>query len=88
MKISVNMAMFSATSMNEKRGVSCAFTGLPGSAWRPSHSVSTPSGRLMANSQCQDATDRMPAATDGPAMDAVATTSELIAMPRPSAALG
>jgi hypothetical protein len=38
----------------------------------------------MANSHGHEATDRIAAATDGPATEAVATTIELIAMPRPS----
>ena len=63
-------------------------TGLAGSALRPIHKVIKPSGTLMANSQGQLATDRMAAATEGPAMDEVATTSELMAMPRPSMARG
>lgn len=42
----------------------------------------------MANSQCQEATDKMAAATVGPAIEAVATTSELRAMPWPSWARG
>ena len=85
---SVNMAPLSSTSMAEKRGAWLADGGLAGSARRPSHQTPTPKGRFMANSQGHDATDRMAAATDGPAMDAVATTSELMAMPWPSCARG
>ena len=38
----------------------------------------------MANNHGQEATDKIAAATDGPATDAVATIIELMAMPRPS----
>ena len=82
------MRMLSSTSSGDSRAPACAGTALAGSARRPSHSVNRPSGRLAANSQGQLATDKMAAATEGPAMDAVATTSELTAMPRPSKARG
>jgi hypothetical protein len=50
----------------------------------PSAKVMMPSGTLMAKSHGHEATDRMAAATDGPATEEVATTSELMAMPLPS----
>ena len=49
-----------------------------------SHIASTPNGTLIANSQCQDATDRIAAATDGPDAEDVATTRAMKPMPRPS----
>ncbi len=82
------MAPFSSTSTAEKRGTAPPAGGLPGSERRAWRHTSRPSGRFMANSQCHEASDRMAAATDGPAMAAVATTSELMAMPRPSSARG
>ncbi len=42
----------------------------------------------MAKSHGHEATDRMAAATEGPATEDVATTIELMAMPRPSSAEG
>ena len=61
-----------------------AARGFDGSARRPIASTTRPSGTFNAKSQGHEATDRIEAATDGPATDAVATTIELIAMPRPS----
>ena len=49
----------------------------------PSSSATRPIGRLMANSHCQEATDRIAAATVGPAAEEQATISELMPMPRP-----
>ena len=88
MKISANIAMLRPTSSSEKRAPSAGAVALPGSERQPSSSTSAPSGTLSANSHGQDATDRMAAATVGPATDEVATTSELIAIPRPSCADG
>lgn len=82
------MRMLSSTSSGDSRAPAWPATALTGSARRPSHSVNRPSGRLAANSQGQLATDRIAAATEGPAMEAVATTSEFTAMPRPSRARG
>ena len=42
-----------------------------------------PSGTLMANNHCHEATDRMAAAIVGPAADDTATIKELMPMPRP-----
>ena len=53
-----------------------------------SHSAATPAGTCTANSQGQDATDRIAAATDGPAAEDPATTRALKPMPRPSEARG
>ena len=87
-KSSVNIRILRTTSSSAIGSLWLFTTGLAGKALRPIHSVSKPSGTLMANSQGQLATDKMPAATVGPAMEDVATTSELIAMPRPSMARG
>ena len=43
-----------------------------------------PTGTLMANSQGQVDTDRMPEATVGPTAEQVAATSAFSARPRPS----
>ena len=50
--------------------------------------TSSPNGRLSTNSAGHGATDRMAAATVGPATEALATVSELMATPRPSMARG
>jgi hypothetical protein len=44
----------------------------------------TPSGTLIANSHCHEATDRIPAATLGPIAAEVEPTRALIPMPRSS----
>ena len=62
--------------------------GVRGIDRQASHSAKTPSGTLDRNSQCQDTTDRIAAATDGPAAEQLATTRAVVAMPRPSAERG
>jgi hypothetical protein len=47
-----------------------------------------PIGTLMANSQGHGPTARIAAATLGPAADDTATTSEVIAIPRPNCRRG
>ena len=47
-----------------------------------------PSGRLIRNSHCQDATDSTAAATVGPSPTARPSTAPLNAMPRPSRLAG
>ena len=84
MKIRANIRTLSATSPHEKRAPAAGLATLKGSARRPISSTASPSGTLKANSHGHDATDRMPAATEGPATEAIATTIELIATPRPS----
>ena len=49
-----------------------------------SHSATGPAGTCNANSQGQDSTDMIAAATDGPAAEEPATISALKPMPRPS----
>ncbi len=94
MNTSANISTLSATSITENRAPAFAPCdggggfGLNGSARRPSQSVATPSGRLIANNIGQDDTERMAAATEGPATDDAATTSELSASPCPSRARG
>ena len=88
MKINENIAMFSTTSKSEKREPAAGGTRFAGNDCMPRKNTTMPSGTLSAKSHGHDATDKMAAATDGPATAAVATTSELIAMPRPSLADG
>lgn len=88
MKMSANMRMLSVTSSTVSRAPVCVVGGLNGSARRPSHRVNRPSGRFSANSHGHEPNDRIAAATEGPAIDEVATTSELMAMPRPRWARG
>ncbi|MDT4848790.1 hypothetical protein FQZ97_828910 [compost metagenome] len=87
-KTSENISTLSVTSTGEKRAPAAGAARLNGSARRPSAKVTMPSGTLMAKSHGHDATDKIAAATEGPATDEVATTSELMAMPRPSCAEG
>ena len=65
-----------------------ALAGLLGKALRPIRKQNRPSGMLRANNQGQEAANKMAAAIVGPATEAVATTSELMAMPRPSRRTG
>lgn len=84
-KTSENIPMLSSTSTAEKRVPgTVAARWLDGSARRPIANTTSPNGTLKAKSQGHEATDRIEAATDGPATEAVATTIELIAIPRPS----
>lgn len=86
--MSENISTLSSTSIQEKRSPATAAARCPGSARQPSASTSKPSGTLKANSHGHEATERIAAATDGPATEALATTTELSAMPRPSCARG
>src|SRR5471032_1278812 len=56
---------------------------LGGRNFRPRSRAAMPIGTLIANSHCQEATDKMPAAIVGPAADETATISALIPTPRP-----
>ena len=62
--------------------------GVSGSDRRASQAARTPNGTLMVKSPCQDVTARIAAARDGPAAEQVATTSAVVAMPRPNRARG
>ena len=54
-----------------------------GRYFNPKVRATNPRGTLIANSQCQEATDRIPLATEGPAAADMATTMALIPIPRP-----
>ncbi len=87
-KIRPNIAALSSTSSAESLPSAASPGGLAGSARRPSSSSAPATGRLIANSQGQLATDSTAAATLGPATEATATVIELTAIPRPSKARG
>ena len=74
-----NSAFSSALRQSKRR----AERGVRGSM-RAATRVAIPIGTLTANSQGQEATDRMPAATVGPTAAETATTKALMPMPRPS----
>ncbi|CVB35076.1 Uncharacterised protein [Serratia marcescens] len=76
------VSAFSTALVGSKRRLSL-FWPLAGRNFMPSSSATRPIGRLMANSHCQEATDRIAAATVGPAAEEQATISELMPMPRP-----
>lgn len=80
---SENIAMFSSTSGSASRPLEGGAV-LCGKARCASTSTPMPSGSWIRNNQGHDATDSTRAAMLGPATDAVATTTELSAMPRPS----
>ena len=63
-------------------------SGVRGRKRRASHRATIPAGTCSANSQGQDSTDMIAAATDGPAAEDPATTSALKPMPRPSSLRG
>ena len=63
-------------------------SGVRGRKRCASHKDRMPAGTCSANSQGQDSTDMIAAATDGPAADDPATIRALKPMPRPSDARG
>ena len=81
-----NISTLSSTSSGAicTGDIPAARGALAGKALRPIHCTSRPSGTFTANSQGHEATDNTAAATDGPATEDAATTSELMAIPRPS----
>ena len=81
--IKPNISALSVTSSSEIRAPA-ALVAFFGSAVRPNTRQNKPMGMLMTNSHGQEATDKIAAAIDGPATDAVATIIELMATPRPS----
>ena len=74
-------AAFSSALARSKR---CEARGVAGRARNANPNATSPNGTLTANSHCHGATDRMPAATDGPAAVDTPTTSALKPTPRPS----
>src|SRR3954471_21020086 len=72
-KINANIAMLSATSIGEKRSPTAGGTRFAGRDFRPSINTMMPSGTFNAKSHGHEATERIAAATDGPATDEVAT---------------
>ena len=85
--ISPNVRAFITASRQSKR-CSRTRTGFSGRNRRLSDRAISPIGMLTAKSHGQSATERMPAASVGPATDDTATTVALMPMPRPSRALG
>src|SRR6266404_735786 len=57
--------------------------GVRGNVFRPIKIATRPKGMLRANSQLHGPIARMPEATVGPSVNAVATTSALYPKPRP-----
>ncbi len=84
---SPNVRAFITASRQSKR-CSRTRTGFSGRNRRLSDRAISPIGMLTAKSHGQSATERMPAASVGPATDDTATTVALMPMPRPSRALG
>src|SRR5947208_17041429 len=74
---SANMPTLSATSSAGSRARPLAVRIEGGNARRPSANTTTPIGRFTAKSHGHEATDKISAANDGPATDAVATVNEL-----------
>ncbi len=66
----------------------CSEGGVRGSSRSDMTKVTSPIGTLTANSQCQEATDRMAAATLGPEAEETDTVTAVIAMPRPNCRRG
>ena len=61
---------------------------MSGSSRSDSSKVTSPIGTLTANSQGQEATARIAAATLGPAAEEIDTATAIIAMPRPNCRRG
>ena len=82
-----NVRAFITASRQSKR---CPLirTGFAGRNLRLSDRAMSPIGMLTAKSHGQPATERIPAASVGPATDDTATTVALMPMPRPNWALG
>src|ERR1700749_503291 len=84
----INKPKVIALRMTLARSKRCPEAGVRGKVRAPMATANAPSGTLTRNSQCQEATARIAAATLGPAADETATTSAVLPTPRPSRLLG
>ena len=78
----------SALRSTLKRSRRPAARGVAGSVRAAIMSATTPIGTLIRNSQCQEATDRIAAATLGLPAEQTATTTAMLPTPWPSRACG
>ena len=84
----IRAAKATALSTALVRSNRCGEGGVRGSSHNDKTKVINPIGTLTANSQCQEATARIAAATLGPAADDTDTATAIIAMPRPNCRRG